>query len=123
MSVDALLVPYLQSWPEIQADVSEHWYVYLSMPLIAAFIGYVTKLLALEMLYRPLEFVGVGPFGWQGVVPRRAGKVAAVTIELLTENLLRPEELLDRFDHVAGGCLHGAGGPARCQRLLSQERA
>ena len=97
MTADVLL-PYFQSWPEIKADVSEYWYVYASMPLIAALIGYVTKLVALEMLYRPLEFVGVGPFGWQGVVPRRAGKVAAVTIELLTENLLRPEELLDRFD-------------------------
>ncbi len=97
MTADVLL-PYLQSWPEIRADVGEYWYVYASMPLIAALIGYVTKLLALEMLYRPLEFVGIGPIGWQGVVPRRAGKVAAVTIELLTENLLRPEELLDRFD-------------------------
>lgn len=97
MTADVLL-PYLQSWPEIKADVGEYWYVYASMPLIAALIGYVTKLVALEMLYRPLEFVGIGPFGWQGVVPRRAGKVAAVTIELLTENLLRPEELLDRFD-------------------------
>lgn len=93
-----MLLPLIQTWPEIRADVSQYWYVYLSMPLIAAFIGYVTKLVALEMLYRPLEFKGIGPFGWQGVVPRRAGKVAAVTIELLTENLLKPEELLDRFD-------------------------
>ncbi len=93
-----LLPPLIQTWPEIRADVSQYWYVYASMPLIAAAIGYVTKLLALEMLYRPLEFRGVGPIGWQGVVPRRAGKVAAITIELLTENLLRPEELLDRFD-------------------------
>jgi uncharacterized membrane protein YheB (UPF0754 family) len=98
VSAEVLLVPYLQTWSEIRADVGEYWYVYASMPLIAAAIGYVTKLLALEMLYRPLEFVGIGPFGWQGVVPRRAGKVAAVTIELLTENLLKPEELLDRFD-------------------------
>ncbi|HWU21843.1 MAG TPA: DUF445 domain-containing protein, partial [Nocardioides sp.] len=43
-------------------------------------------------------FIGIGPIGWQGLVPRRAGKVAAVTIELLTENLLKVEELLDRID-------------------------
>jgi uncharacterized membrane protein YheB (UPF0754 family) len=53
---------------------------------------------ALEMLYRPLEFKGWGPFGWQGIVPRRAGKVGSKTIELLTQNLLKPEELLDRVD-------------------------
>ncbi|RHW25670.1 DUF445 domain-containing protein [Nocardioides immobilis] len=92
------LVAGIQTWAEIHADVSEHWYVYASMPLIAALIGYVTKLVAIEMLYRPMRFVGIGPFGWQGLVPRRAGKVAAVTIRLLTENLLRAEDLLARVD-------------------------
>lgn len=88
----------LQSWDEIQTDVAEYWYIYLSMPLVAALIGYVTKLVVLEMLYRPLEFKGVGPIGWQGIVPRRAGRVAAVTIDLLTEQVLRPEEMLESVD-------------------------
>lgn len=88
----------VQTWPEIQADFSANWIIYASMPIVAAFIGYVTKLLALQMMYAPLEFRGIGPLGWQGLVPRRAGKVAATTIELLTENLLKPEELLDKVD-------------------------
>lgn len=92
------MIALVQSWGEIQDDVSANWIIYASMPLVAAFIGYVTKLLALGMLYRPLEFRGIGVVGWQGLVPRRAGKVAATTIELLTENLLAPEELLDRID-------------------------
>lgn len=92
------VVAAVQTWPEIRADVAEHWYIYASMPLIAALIGYVTKIVAIEMLYRPMRFVGIGPFGWQGLVPRRAGKVAAVTIRLLTENLLRAEDLLARID-------------------------
>jgi len=77
------VIPLLQNWSQIRADVDANWFIYLSMPLIAAAIGYLTKLAALEMLYRPLEFVGVGKLGWQGLVPRRAGKVAATTIELL----------------------------------------
>ncbi len=68
------------------------------MPFIAAFVGYTTKLVALQMLYRPIEFVGVGPFGWQGVVPRRAGKTAALTIQMLTDKLIKPEELLEKID-------------------------
>jgi uncharacterized membrane protein YheB (UPF0754 family) len=91
----------LASWPEIRSDFAAHWYVYLSMPFIASAIGYVTKIVAIEMLYRPLQFVGVGVFGWQGLVPRRAGKVAAVTIELLTENLLKIEDLLAQLDGAA----------------------
>ena len=88
----------IASWSEITTDVSTYWWIYLSMPLIAAFVGWSTKLVAVEMLYRPLDFKGWGIFGWQGIVPRRAGKVGSTTIQLLTSNLLKPEELLDRFD-------------------------
>ncbi len=88
----------VQSWNEIKADVDANWWIYLSMPFVAAFVGWSTKIVAIEMLYRPVEFKGIGPIGWQGIVPRRAGKVGAKTIELLTTNLLRPEELLENFD-------------------------
>ncbi|MDX1871851.1 DUF445 domain-containing protein [Mycolicibacterium sp. 120266] len=88
----------IQSWQEIKADFSVNWLIYLSMPFVAAFVGWSTKIVALEMLYRPQEFKGIGPFGWQGIVPRRAGKVGSKTIELLTQNLLKPEELLQKVD-------------------------
>ncbi len=92
------LVVGMQTWGEIKSDFGANWLIYLSMPFVAAFVGWSTKIVALEMLYRPLEFRGIGPFGWQGIVPRRAGKVGSKTIELLTANLLKPEELLDRID-------------------------
>jgi uncharacterized membrane protein YheB (UPF0754 family) len=88
----------LQTWGEITADFKLNWFIYLSMPFVAAFVGYTTKLVALQMLYRPIDFVGIGPFGWQGVVPRRAGKTAALTIQMLTDKLLKPEEILDKID-------------------------
>lgn len=88
----------IQNWQEIRADFSANWLIYLSMPFVAAFVGWSTKIVALEMLYRPLEFKGIGPLGWQGIVPRRAGKVGSKTIELLTQNLLKPEELLAKVD-------------------------
>jgi uncharacterized membrane protein YheB (UPF0754 family) len=88
----------LQTWDQITADFALNWFIYLSMPFVAAFVGYTTKLVALQMLYRPIEFVGIGPFGWQGVVPRRAGKTASLTIQMLTDKLLKPEELLDKID-------------------------
>jgi len=71
------------------------------MPFVAALVGWSTKIVALEMLYRPMTFIGIGPIGWQGIIPRRAGKTGSKTIELLTSNLLKPEELLDRLDAVA----------------------
>jgi uncharacterized membrane protein YheB (UPF0754 family) len=96
--VTVSVVAWAQSWGEIAADVKLNWFIYLSMPLVAAFVGYTTKLVALQMLERPIEFVGIGPIGWQGVVPRRAGKTAALTIQMLTDKLLQPEDFLDKID-------------------------
>jgi uncharacterized membrane protein YheB (UPF0754 family) len=93
-----VILPLVQSWSQIVHDAKLNWIIYLSMPLVAAAVGYFTKLVAIQMLYKPLEFKGIGPIGWQGVVPRRAGKTASMTIELLTQNLLKPEEMLDRID-------------------------
>ncbi len=86
------------SLTEILTDFRAHWIIYFSMPLVAAFVGWSTKIVAMEMIYRPLEFKGIGPIGWQGIIPRRAGKVGSTTIELLTSNLLKPEELVSRID-------------------------
>ena len=92
------VIAWGQSLEQIAADFKLNWFIYLSMPLVAAFVGYTTKLVALQMLYRPIEFVGIGPIGWQGVIPRRAGKTAALTIQMLTDKLLKPEEILDKID-------------------------
>ncbi|MET7991411.1 DUF445 domain-containing protein [Amycolatopsis sp. NPDC005232] len=82
-------------------DLARHWPVYATMPFIAALIGYVTKRVAIEMMFRPLEFVGIKPFlGWQGVVPKHGGRMAAIATELLTTNLLDLKEIFEKIDPV-----------------------
>jgi uncharacterized membrane protein YheB (UPF0754 family) len=81
------------------ADFLTHWQVYLSMPLIAAVIGYLTKRAAIEMMFRPVDFVGAPPvLGWQGVVPRNSERMIAVAAELLTAKLVDPKEIFERLD-------------------------
>ncbi|TQJ04546.1 uncharacterized membrane protein YheB (UPF0754 family) [Amycolatopsis cihanbeyliensis] len=80
-------------------DLAEHWHVYATMPFIAALIGYVTKRVAIEMMFRPLEFVGIRPFlGWQGVIPANARRMATTAVDLLTGHLLDPKEIFARLD-------------------------
>src|SRR5690606_9756962 len=75
------------------------WILYLSMPVVAALIGYVTKLVAIRMMFQPLEFVGKPPLlGWQGIVPRRAATMASIACDLMMERLLKPEDVFDRLD-------------------------
>jgi uncharacterized membrane protein YheB (UPF0754 family) len=89
----------VSSLPDILHDVERNWPIYASMPIIAAIIGYVTKLVAIEMMFRPLEFVGIKPFlGWQGVIPRRAAKMAAIACDTMTSQLITPAEVFGRLD-------------------------
>ncbi|WP_019819176.1 DUF445 domain-containing protein [Saccharomonospora saliphila] len=81
-------------------DLAGNWPLYAAIPVIAALIGYVTKRVAVEMMFRPLEFVGVPGtvLGWQGVVPRHGGRMAATATDLLTTNLLSVSDVFARID-------------------------
>ncbi|MGH3713138.1 MAG: DUF445 domain-containing protein [Micromonosporaceae bacterium] len=69
------------------------------MPIVAALIGYVTKLVAIRMMFEPLTFVGIKPYlGWQGIIPRRAARMAATATDLLTTRLISPQEIMNRID-------------------------
>ncbi|MEO8889261.1 MAG: DUF445 domain-containing protein [Jatrophihabitantaceae bacterium] len=80
-------------------DLVRHWYIDLSIPVVAAIIGYVTKLVAIRMMFRPLEFVGFKPyFGWQGIVPRRAARMASIAVDTMTRDLISASEVVSRLD-------------------------
>jgi uncharacterized membrane protein YheB (UPF0754 family) len=80
-------------------DFVQNWPLYSSIPVVAALIGYLTKLVAIRMMFRPLEFVGIKPFlGWQGIVPKRAARMASIACDTMTQQLIRPAEVVDRLD-------------------------
>lgn len=80
-------------------DFAQHWPLYCSIPLVAALIGYVTKLVAIRMMFQPLNFLGIKPFlGWQGIVPKRAARMASIACDTMTQQLIDPADVLDRLD-------------------------
>lgn len=84
----------------IVEDVTRHWYIVFSIPLVAALIGYVTKLVAIKMMFEPIDFVGIRrPYlGWQGIVPRRAARMAGIAVDTMTRDLISAEEVVSRLD-------------------------
>ena len=60
------------------------------------------------MTFRPIEFFGPellripgqpwGLFGWQGIIPAKAEKMASVCFELMTTKLLNLKEIFDRLE-------------------------
>ncbi|WP_022955275.1 DUF445 domain-containing protein [Perlucidibaca piscinae] len=81
------------------ADFKADMWLYISIPFISGLIGYVTKVVAIKMMFQPIEFWGIKPFlGWQGIVPRKAEKMATIAVDLMTERLIKPEEIFARLD-------------------------
>jgi uncharacterized membrane protein YheB (UPF0754 family) len=81
-------------------DLARPWPLYVAIPFVAALIGYLTKRVAIEMMFRPLEFIGIPRtfLGWQGVVPKHGGRMAAIATDLLTSNLLDLREIFAKID-------------------------
>lgn len=83
----------------ILADLRAHAWIYLSMPLVASMIGYVTKLVAIRMMFEPIRFFGIPPYlGWQGIIPRRAERMAAISCDTITSKLISPKDVFSRLD-------------------------
>ena len=53
----------------------------LSVPILAARVGWFTNWLAIQWSFYPVRFVGFGVIGWQGVIPRKAEKMAHICID------------------------------------------
>lgn len=79
-------------------------YIYISIPLVCAFIGWLTNYLAVKMVFYPLKFIGIvlnKPFplelGWQGIIPKHAVKMSSMISNIFKEKL-PPKELYKRVD-------------------------
>ncbi|MEK6788790.1 MAG: DUF445 family protein [Pseudomonadota bacterium] len=80
-------------------DFQANMWLYISIPFVSGIIGYVTKVVAIQMMFSPMEFVGIKPFlGWQGIVPRKAEKMAMISVDLMTSKLIKPSEIFGRLD-------------------------
>ncbi|OUR95166.1 hypothetical protein A9Q81_13800 [Gammaproteobacteria bacterium 42_54_T18] len=73
-------------------------FYFLVIPFFSGFVGLVTNYIGIKMMFAPIEFVGIKPiFGWQGIVPARAGKFARLQMEQV-EKIIDFQELIQRID-------------------------
>lgn len=72
---------------------------YLIVPFTSALIGWGTNVLAIQMMFYPLEFVGKRPWlGWQGVIPASAPRMAGIAVDLMLNKLLPVQDIAQRID-------------------------
>ena len=92
------------------------------IPFVAAFVGWFTNWLAVQMIFYPVEYLGLnlkrwvlgsvygcdvlqplGILGWQGIVPAKAAKMAHAMVNMVTTKLIHVPTVFARLDpwHVA----------------------
>jgi uncharacterized membrane protein YheB (UPF0754 family) len=79
-------------------DFINTYWSYLSIPVVSAIVGYGTNWLAVKMMMYPVEFAGIGPIGWQGVVPANAAKMANLLVDHSLRKVLTQQELIERVE-------------------------
>lgn len=74
------------------------WLVLL-IPVFSAIIGWGTNVVAVKMMFYPVDFVGIKPFlGWQGIIPANARDLARRSTDLITDRLINLKQLFEGFD-------------------------
>lgn len=75
------------------------WYTLLLMTATGGLIGYVTNVLAVKMLFRPLKPFRIPIIGWniQGLIPKRQKDIAISIGKTVEEELISVEEIMDKM--------------------------
>jgi len=68
----------------------------IAIPIIGAFIGWITNVFAIRLIFWPYEPIRVPLINWQiyGVIPKRRKELAATIGEVVEENLFSVEDFL-----------------------------
>ena len=85
-----------------------NWWGYLTIPLFAGGVGWLTNKVAVDMIFYPVEFGGLrlatwpnqplGWIGWQGIVPCKAGVMAGRLTDIVTGKLVSVPEVFARLE-------------------------
>ncbi|KYH32262.1 DUF445 domain-containing protein [Neomoorella mulderi] len=74
---------------------------WILIPLIGAFIGWLTNVVAIKMLFRPRRPVKIFCWTLQGLIPKRQAEIAANIAGVVDKNLLPLNEVLAHLNTPA----------------------
>ncbi|PTQ88185.1 hypothetical protein [Agitococcus lubricus] len=100
--IDAIL----QFWQQLQAR-PDFW-GFITIPIVASVVTWLHVWMALKMVFYPISFWGFKlgnlPIGWQGIVPRKAGKISGILVDQSLSKIgsldeffreMRPDEMAE----------------------------
>lgn len=84
------------------------WKKFTFIPFVAAFVGWFTNYLAVQMIFYPIQWRGInikriegeplGLFGWQGIIPAKTTKMSEAMVDVTINELLSMEKTIQKLD-------------------------
>ncbi|HET8732127.1 MAG TPA: hypothetical protein VFM34_13605, partial [Moraxellaceae bacterium] len=94
-------------WHELTAR-PDFW-GFISIPVVAAVVTWVHVWWAMRMVFYPLDFIGIKtpqleraiglhPFGWQGIIPRKARKMSDIVVDRVIHKMGSVSDFLRQME-------------------------
>ncbi len=94
------------------------WWSVILIPVIGAFIGWITNLIAVKAIFKPYQPVHIFGLPWaiQGVVPKRRAELARSIGQVVEKELLKVEDLIGQMKspEILNKIVQSASDSIRC---------
>lgn len=89
----------MNDWLLALSTRPDFWWL-VSIPFVAAVVGWLTNWIAIAMTFQPIEFVGIKRWrlGWQGIIPAKSGKMAGIMVDNSLAKLASLSELFQQLE-------------------------
>ena len=97
-----------EKWAASCEDMKRRPWTYISIPIVAGLVGYITNYIGIKMLFYPINWRGIplvvwpeqpfGLFGWQGIVPAQRLKMATTMVDVTITKLISIPEIFAKLD-------------------------
>ena len=97
-----------QRWILAVEDMKKNPWSYISIPIVAAMVGYITNYVGVKMLFYPIKWRGIpfyrwenqplGLIGWQGIVPAKRRAMASKMVDVTISRLLSIPEVFSMLE-------------------------
>ena len=74
-----------------------------TLPLIAAFVGWITNYIAVKMLFRPIHPIRIFGLCIQGVIPKRIAEMAEILANIVEREFISVDDIMRTVEHVTLG--------------------
>lgn len=96
----------------------------LSIIPVTAFVTWAHVWMALRMVFYPIHFWGIHigrlPLGWQGIVPRKAGRISGIITDNTLKKIGSLSEFLDAMDPDEMANIIGKQVDAQLENLIDE---